>query len=209
MLLGVHLLLRRRPLDQHRRLRIAERAADELAHAAEVGAEGRLDVGLAGQQVADHRHVVAVDLGKQQRRAAVELLHHAGDFEIGVDRRRVGLQPAAARPCAPSAERKRVSSTEFERLNAVSWPGQIRHHSSGHPTSAPLDRAENPAGLARARTSCEPATNAGLLQARGAPRRRTSGRREHHGAAGELLGGHAEMRIVRERHQHARSRACS
>ena len=62
--LGVHLLLRRRPLDQHRRLRLAERAADELAHAAEIDAEGRLDVGLAGQQIADHRHVVAVDLAR-------------------------------------------------------------------------------------------------------------------------------------------------
>ena len=62
--LGVDVLLHRRALDQHRRLRSAERAADELADAAEVDAEGRLAVGLAGQQVADHRHVVAVDLAR-------------------------------------------------------------------------------------------------------------------------------------------------
>ena len=124
--LGVHLLLRRRPLDQHRRLRIAERAADELAHAAEVDAEGGLDVGLAGQQVADHRHVVAVDLGEQQRRPAVELLHQAGDLEMRIDRRGVGLQAGPASAMRPSAERKRVSSTEFERLNVQS-PRQAAH----------------------------------------------------------------------------------
>ena len=67
MSLRMDLLLRRRALDQHRRHRIAERAADEVADAAEVAAERRLDVGLAGQQVADHRHVVAGDLGEQHR----------------------------------------------------------------------------------------------------------------------------------------------
>ena len=97
--LGVHVLLRRRPLHQHRRLRLAERAADELAHAAEVDAEGGFDIGLAGQQVADHRHVVAVDLREQQRRSAVELLHDAGDFEMRDRPARCRSQPARARPC--------------------------------------------------------------------------------------------------------------
>ena len=59
--LGVDVLLRGRPLDQHRRLRRPERAADEFADAVEVDAERGLAVRLAGQQVADHRHVVAVD----------------------------------------------------------------------------------------------------------------------------------------------------
>ena len=132
--LGVHLLLRRRALDQHRRLRIAERAADELAHAAEVGAEGGFDVGLAGQQVADHRHVVAVDLGEQQRRPAVELLHQAGDFEMRIDRRRVGLQAGRARPCgrAPSesacpAPNLKGSTHISGRGRTASAPGIIRH----------------------------------------------------------------------------------
>jgi hypothetical protein len=46
--LGVHLLLRWRPFDQHRRLWLAERAADELTDAAEVRTEGGFDIGLAG-----------------------------------------------------------------------------------------------------------------------------------------------------------------
>ena len=117
--LGVDLLLRRRALDQHRRLRIAERAADELAHAAEVDAEGRFDIGLAGQQIADHRHVVAVDLGEQQRRPAVELLHQAGDFEMRIDRRANRFAAGRASAMRPSAERKRVSSTEFDRCNVI------------------------------------------------------------------------------------------
>ena len=107
---GVHLLLRRRALDQHRRLRIAERAADELAHAAEVDAEGGFDIGLAGQQIADHRHVVAVDLGEQQRRPAVELFHHAGDFEIRIDRRGIGLQPAGIGHAAERRAKARVQN---------------------------------------------------------------------------------------------------
>jgi hypothetical protein len=37
---------------------------------------------------------MAVDLGEQQRRPAVELLHQAGGFEIRIDRRRIGLQAA-------------------------------------------------------------------------------------------------------------------
>ena len=95
--LGVHVLLRWRPFDQHRRLRLAERAADELANAAEVCTERGFDVRLTGQQVADHRHVMAVDLGEQQRRPAVELLHQSGGFEIRIDRRGVGLQAAGFR----------------------------------------------------------------------------------------------------------------
>ncbi len=108
--LGVHLLLRRRALDQHRRLRIAERAADEFAHAAEVDAEGGFDIGLARQQVSDHRHVVAVDLGEQQRRPAVELLHQAGDLEIRVDRRRIGLQPPGFGHAAERRAKARVQN---------------------------------------------------------------------------------------------------
>ena len=82
----------------------AERAADEFADAVEVDAEGRLAVRLAGQQVADHRHVVAVDLAEEQRRPAVELLHDRRDLEMRIDRRRIGREPPAARPCgrAPS-----------------------------------------------------------------------------------------------------------
>ena len=108
--LGVDLLLRRRPLDQHRGLRIAERAADELADAAEVGAEGGFDIGLAGQQVADHRHVVAVDLGEQQRRPAVELLHHARDLEMRIDRRGIGLQPALLGHAAERRTKARIQN---------------------------------------------------------------------------------------------------
>ena len=90
--LGVDVLLRRGLLHQHRRLGLAERAADEFAHAPEVDAERGLDVVLAGQQVADHRHVVAVHRREQQRRPAVELLHDPGDLEMRIDRRGVGVQ---------------------------------------------------------------------------------------------------------------------
>jgi hypothetical protein len=91
---GVHLFLHRRPLDQDRWLGIAQRAADELAHAAEVDAERGLHVGLARQQVADHRHVVPGDVREQERRPAIELFHDAGDVEIGVGCRGIGVQPA-------------------------------------------------------------------------------------------------------------------
>ena len=124
--LGVDVLLRRRPLDQHRRLRIAQRAADELANAAEIDAERGLDVGLAGQQVADHRHVVAVDLGEQQRRPAVELLHQAGDFEIRIDRRGVGLQAARARPCGRAPSESACREPNLSRLN-VQLPAKRVH----------------------------------------------------------------------------------
>ena len=92
---GGEVLLHWRALDPHRGLGIADRAADKVAHAAEVDAEGRLDVILARQQVADHRHVIAVDRGEQQRRPAVELFHQAGDFEMRIDRRAVGRKPPA------------------------------------------------------------------------------------------------------------------
>ena len=175
--LGVHLLLRRRALDQHRRLGIAERAADEFAHAAEVDAEGGFDIGLARQQVADHRHVVAVDLGEQQRRPAVELLHQAGDFEIAG--RPAPNRSAAGRASAmrPSAERKRVSSTEFDRLNAVSRATVTRRHliswpqAHGAPNVRGCDRA-----LSR-RQPCESRIRAVarlIAGSRCAARRRTS-----------------------------------
>ncbi len=95
--LGVHDLLRRGLFDQDGRLRIAECAPDQVANAAEIRAERSLAIGLTRQQVADDRHVMADDVAEQQRRAAVELLHHAGNLEMRIGRRAIGLQPAALR----------------------------------------------------------------------------------------------------------------
>ena len=95
--LGVDVLLRRRPLHQHRRLRRAERAADERPDAVEVDPEGGFAIGLAGEQVADHRQVEAVDLGEQQRRPAVELFHDRRNLEVRIGRRRVGGEPPLRR----------------------------------------------------------------------------------------------------------------
>ena len=168
--LGVHVLLRRRPLHQHRRLRIAERAADEFAHAAEVDAEGGLDVGLAGQQIADHRHVVAVDLREQQRRPAVELLHDAGDFEIGIDRRGVGLQPALL---GHAAERRAKAGVQH-RIRSVQRRLPGRPEMSWHHTRLAARSATRVGqDTARCVLRCEGSVRA-LRQGRGAPRRRRS-----------------------------------
>ena len=108
--LGVHLFLGRSALDQHWRLRLAQRPADEFAHAPEIDAESGLDVGLAGQQVSDHRHVVAVDLGEQQRRPAVEFLHQPCDFQMRVDRGRERLQPALLGHAAERGAKSRIQN---------------------------------------------------------------------------------------------------
>ena len=91
--LGVDALLRRRLVHDHRRFRRAQRAGDEFADAVEVDAEGGLAIGLAGEQVSDHRHAVAVDRGEEQRRPAIELLHDRRDLEVRIGRRRIGREP--------------------------------------------------------------------------------------------------------------------
>ena len=118
--LGVDVLLRRRLLHQHRRLRRAERAADELADAVEVDAEGGLAIVLAGQQVSDHRHVVAVDGGEQERRPAVELLHDGGDFEVRIDRRRVGREPSLLRHAVERRAEARVEDAGIGHVRCLS-----------------------------------------------------------------------------------------
>ena len=105
-------LLHGRPLDQHRGLGLAQRATDKLPHAAEVDAEGGLHVGLARQQIADHRHVVALDLREQHRRPAVELLHDAGDVEIRIGRCGVGMQAAVFR----HAVQRRAKASVQDRI---------------------------------------------------------------------------------------------
>jgi len=108
-IVGVDVLLGRRLLHQHRRLRRAERPADEFADTVEVDAEGGLAIRLARQQVSDHGHVVAVDRAEQQRRSAIQFLHDGGNLEIRVDRRSVGLEPSLHRH---ALERRTESSVE-------------------------------------------------------------------------------------------------
>ena len=95
--LGVHDLLRRCFVDHDGRLRIAKRAANQVADIPEWNAERGLAIGLARQQVADDRHVMADDIAEEERRAAIELLHHAGDLEVRIGRRAIDLQPPALR----------------------------------------------------------------------------------------------------------------
>jgi hypothetical protein len=52
---------------------------------------------------------VAVDLGEQYGRPAVELFHKAGGFEIRIDRRSVGLQSPAF---SHAAERRTKAGVE-------------------------------------------------------------------------------------------------
>ncbi len=94
---GVDVLLDRRLLHQHRRLRRAERAADEGADAVEVDPEGGLAILPAAQQVSDHRQIVAVNGGEQQRRAAVELLHDRRHLKVRIDRCGIGVKPPLLR----------------------------------------------------------------------------------------------------------------
>ena len=117
--LGVDVLLRRRLLHQHRRLRRAERAADEIADAVEVDAEGGLAIVLAGQQVSDHRHGVAVDGGEQERRPAVELLHDGRNLEVRIDRRRVGGEPSVLRHAVERRAEARVEDAGIGHVRCL------------------------------------------------------------------------------------------
>ena len=116
---GVDVLLRRRLLHQHRRLRRAERPPDELADAVEVDAEGGLAIALAGQQVSDDRDIVAIDRGEQQRWSAVESLHDRRNLEARIDRRCIGIEPSE-RGHAP--ERRTESRIEDAGIGHWSRP---------------------------------------------------------------------------------------
>src|SRR5437868_1607029 len=78
-LVGDDVLLHRRLLDGNGWFGRADGAADEPADSAEIRSERGLAIGLARQHVADHRHVVALDVAEQDRFLAVALLHDAGD----------------------------------------------------------------------------------------------------------------------------------
>jgi len=107
-IVGMDVLLSRRFLHQHRWLRRAERPAHEFADAVEIDAEGGLAIRLTRQQVSDHGHVVAVDCAEQQRRSAIELLHHGGDLEMWIDRRGVGIEPSLHRHALERRTESRV-----------------------------------------------------------------------------------------------------
>ena len=99
-ILGMDMLLRGRVLHEDRRLRLAERAADESANAAKIDAEGALAILLTGQDISDHWHVVAFDRGEQQGRSAIALLHDRGDLKLRIGRCGVSLQAAIFRHAA-------------------------------------------------------------------------------------------------------------
>ena len=132
---GMDVLLRRRLLHHHRRQGLAERTADELADAVEVDAESRFAIPLAGQQVSDHRHVVAVDGGEQERRPAVELLHDGRDLEVRIDRRRVGGEPPELRHAAERRAEARVEDAGIGH-------GRCLHSNSGLPEFGTLECTE-------------------------------------------------------------------
>ncbi len=94
---GMNVLLGRAVLDHDRRQRRSQRTADRIADAAKIDAERSLAIGLAAQQVADDRNVVAINRGEHQRRAAVALFEHTRHCKLGIDRRRIGLQAAVGR----------------------------------------------------------------------------------------------------------------
>jgi hypothetical protein len=71
---------------------------------------------LAGEQVADHRQVEAVDLGEQQRRPAVELFHDCRNLEVRIGRRRVGGEPPLRRH---ALERRAESGVEDVEIRHV------------------------------------------------------------------------------------------
>ncbi len=108
--LGLDIFLRGRLRHDDGRDRRRQRAPDGVADAAKIQIEGRLAIGLAAQQIADYRNVVAVDRREHQRRSAVVLFQRAGDGEMGVDRRRVGRQTAVLRHALQGAAQPRVKN---------------------------------------------------------------------------------------------------
>ena len=90
-------------------------------------------VGLAAQQIADHRNVMPLDVGEQRGGAAVALLQHAGDLQLGIDWRRVGFQaPGGGHPVERDAEagiedcriRDHAKVPTMRRRGLLTWPGR-------------------------------------------------------------------------------------
>jgi len=91
---GMNSLLRGRVGDPDGRDRRRECPADGVADAAKPDPEGGLAILLAAQHISDDRRGVTVHGGEQNGRSAVAFFQHGRNREVGIDRRRIGFQPA-------------------------------------------------------------------------------------------------------------------